>query len=161
MDATVKLTPTNATAAGWTMKLGNVTSTGPDYPVIDLPRNSGSHVITFDIEGANDIKFSQDPIWVQPGQKPNGKANSKQMPLWKVQDQGKQLVVANCNDVAGKLHYQLNFTGHDPLDPVIENGGGIKPIFGNSAVVLLTAAVAVALTLLAAKYIPAVRRLVT
>ncbi|MFP5329892.1 MAG: hypothetical protein ACLGHC_07130, partial [Alphaproteobacteria bacterium] len=48
-----------------------------------------------------------------------------------VTSDGKELLVVNKNDnpmSQGKLelHYQLNFDGYDPLDPIIENGG--KPL---------------------------------
>lgn len=119
MDATVKLNPVNG---NWQVS----------NPRVKLPQDSGAHVITFDIIGnSSGITFAQDPLWVQMGSKPVQKpapgSDNGQIGAWKVLNNGKQLVVVDWNDIPGDLHYALNFNGYRQLDPVIENGGGIKP----------------------------------
>ena len=106
-----------------------------NYPQIKLDEDSGAHILTFDIVGGQGITFSNDPIWVwtnnPTGQKPTGHSEDPQIPAPKVLNHGKQLVVVDWNDQAGTLQYQLNFMKNGaawhPLDPVIINGGGIKP----------------------------------
>jgi hypothetical protein len=129
MVATVQLVPTGNPANPWNISNGNP----------HLAKNSGAHVITFTIVNNNtgrDITFGPDPMWVQMGsQKPAAKppvgADQGQIGAWKVLDNGHQLVVVDWNDVPGQLHYKLNFAGYPSTDPIIENGGGIKPSYTN------------------------------
>ena len=134
MDATVKLTPLYPPeTSSWKVAHdGKSGKKSTDYPKVKLKQDTGAHVITFDIEGSNTITFSNDPIWVvsgttKPSQKPLPGADNGQIGGWKVMNNGKQLVVIDWNDAPGDLAYQLNFNGHPSLDPVIQNGGGVKP----------------------------------
>ena len=140
MDATVSLKPLNPpNSTNWKVSHGWFGSgeKPEDYPKVKFGRNSGAQVITFNIKDGDvpNVTFaSNDPIWVQmdskPGnQKPPVGADQNQIGAWKIMNDGKQLVVLDWNTVAGDLHYKLNFNGHGSLDPVIENGGGVKPPF--------------------------------
>ena len=122
MDATITLVPTGNN--GWQ----------PANQNPHLPQNSGAHILTFNIVGNNtgkDITFAQDAIWAQmdskPGSKPVKGSDMGQIGAVKILNNGHQLVVVDWNDVPGQLHYRLNFNNYGPLDPIIDNGGGIKP----------------------------------
>ena len=125
MDASIKLVPTGNPANPWNISNGNPT----------LGKNSGAHVLTFDIVNnstGKDITFGPDPMWVQMNSKPGTTkppvgADQGQIGAWKVLGNGHQLVVVDWNDVAGPLHYKLNFVNYASTDPIIDNGGGIKP----------------------------------
>lgn len=133
MDDSVKLTPLgDATSTDWKVTHGWSSGSKPsDYPQVKLSKDSGAHVITFDIKGDNTVTFSSDPLWVQAGSKPNQKppagADNGQIGAWKVLNNGKQLVVVDWNDASGQLYYHLNVDNHGALDPIIDNGGGVKP----------------------------------
>jgi hypothetical protein len=135
MDATVKITPLDPpTSTNWRVTHGFSGSSDPkDYPHVKLSKDSGAQVITFNIQGTNGTTFNKaDPLWVQAGSKPSQKppvgADMGQIGAWKVMNDGKQLVVLDWNDAAGTLYYQLNVDGgHGPLEPIIDNGGGVKP----------------------------------
>lgn len=99
---------------------------------LKLGKDTGAHVITFDIvDNPQGAKFAKDPIWIQmdtkPTQKPPPGAEKNQIGAWKLMNNDQQLVVVDWNDAPGTLHYALNFSDGTKLDPVIENGGGIKP----------------------------------
>ena len=122
MDARITLVPTGDNQ--WNVSNGN--------PV--LPKDSGAHILTFNIVGNNtghDITFAQDAIWAQmnskPGSKPANGSDMGQIGGMQILNDGHQLVVVDWNSVAGMLHYRLNFDGYGPVDPIIDNGGGIKP----------------------------------
>ena len=139
MDATIKLIPVNGQ---WNISNGHV----------HLPKDSGAHVLTFDIvdnHTGKDITFGTDPLWIQTGSKPNAKplpgSDMGQIGGWKVLDNGHQLVVVDWNDAATQLLYRLNFNGYVPTDPIIENGGGIKPSYTNYALLNYAGFAAVAL----------------
>ena len=110
---------------------GNSSDVPAKYPKVQLPKDSGAHLIIFELSG-NDtgITFSKnDPIWVQEGGKPIRPGLHPQILLAEPMDHGKKLIVVdrNDNDPAKvlQLHYQLNFDGDaPPVDPIIENGGG-------------------------------------
>jgi hypothetical protein len=129
MPKTIKLVPTGNPANPWNV------SNGDPF----LKKDSGAHVLTFNIvdnHTGKDIAFAPtDPIWVQmgnskPGNKPPVGSDQGQIGAYKILNNGHQLVVVDWNDVAGQLHYKLNFTnGYPPTDPIIDNGGGIKPIY--------------------------------
>jgi hypothetical protein len=124
MDATIKLNPVNGT---WDVS----------EPHVKLAKDSGAHVLTFDIVGnSKDITFDpQDPLWIQMGSKPNAQpqkgADNGQIAGPKILNNGKQLVIVDWNDAPGQLYYHMNFKGYGPLDPIIDNGGGVKPPFMN------------------------------
>ena len=99
------------------------------YPRVKLSKDSGPHLIFFKLSGNdNGVTFSQDPIWVKAGGKPGPKAADPQIPFAVPVENGKALVVLDLNDndasTALELNYQLNFVNADPVDPIIENGGG-------------------------------------
>jgi hypothetical protein len=122
MDAKITLVPLGNNQ--WNVANGNP----------HLPKDSGAHVLTFNIVGNNtgkDITFANDPMWVQmgskPGTKPASGSDMGQIGAWKVLNDGHQLVIVDWNDVSGQLYYRLNFNNYGPVDPIIDNGGGIKP----------------------------------
>jgi hypothetical protein len=135
MDATIKLNPVNG---NWQVS----------EPHLKLAKDSGAHVLTFDIVGnSNGITFDpQDPLWIQMGSKPNTQpqkgSDNGQIGGPKILNNGKQLVIVDWNDVPGQLYYHMNFKGYAPLDPIIDNGGGVKPPFMNYANYLSYAAIA-------------------
>ena len=103
--------------------------------VINLPVNSGSHLISFQITGGgSDIKFDEtQPIWISAGSKPSKWAKDAQIE-WRIAKQGRELSVIDWNDNHNPdgtqplvLHYRLRFDGHDDLDPIINNGGTTTP----------------------------------
>lgn len=125
---------------GWEMTYGNKKGTKPgDYPVIDLPKNSGNYDFTITIENANGIKFAHgtnhwkdgdNALWVHEGStSPTQKVTHSQIKDVKVHNDT-QLTFKDVNNGKGvELAYQLNFTGAPPLDPIIQNGGGTGPGF--------------------------------
>jgi hypothetical protein len=134
---TVEITP--QTDGTWKVKhdghTGNHPGQGPDsYPHVKAD-SQGPHTITFQIKGGQQgVTFSKDAMWVQagpPGTKPAKGAQNDQID-WRVDGNGTTLYAIdwNDNDAANgtlTLNYQLNVTGHPPLDPIIDNGGSIKP----------------------------------
>ena len=120
MNATIKLTPVNGS---WQVS----------NPNLHLDKDSGAHVITFDIVGnSNGITFDPlDTLWAQMGSKPTSQppkgADNGQIGGWQILNNGKQLVIVDWNDQPGQIYYHINFKGSGPLDPIIDNGGGIKP----------------------------------
>jgi hypothetical protein len=135
----------------WDIAVKGGGSGGPGaYPKIYLGRNDGPDLIVFTIKNP-DITFSNDPIWVAQGAKPQPGSQHDQLPYKKVMDNGKKLVVFDLNDNPQKmdLHYQLNFAGNvESLDPIIDNGGGgftdpgfIGAIVENAGLLLLASLV--------------------
>lgn len=102
---------------------------------LKLPKDSGEHRIDFKLDdhSTKGLRFDlDDPIWVgedcpcppAPG------IHSDQITV--VGCQAEKLSTLNANNGrARELRYQLNFLAGDGsslnCDPVIENGGGIKP----------------------------------
>ena len=128
-EVTVRPLPNGKWKVTHNNQWGDHGGSGPQsYPKVDLPAKSGAHLLVFNID-SDTVKFSPTaPFWVRKDAKPDASNNtSAQFPLYKIQNEGKQLIVAACNDIAGEFQYQLNVGAHDPLDPVILNGGGIKP----------------------------------
>ena len=72
----VDLTPTLvAGSVRWQMCYTNKSQCEPaaPYPTIDLAYNSQNNLIVFQIvndQTGLDIKFANDPIWIQPNNKP-------------------------------------------------------------------------------------------
>ncbi|MEO6199152.1 MAG: hypothetical protein ABIO68_04360 [Sphingomicrobium sp.] len=122
----VILTPLQGSGPSpWRVTFKNHSGDKPgDYPKVGAMQDSGPHLIVFDIVGGQPgVTFSKtDPIWVNPGSKPSSGAKDPQV-FGKVSNDGQQLFVVNTNDKAGELHYGINFVGHKPLDPIIDNGG--------------------------------------
>ncbi|MEO8455280.1 MAG: hypothetical protein ABI454_08975 [Sphingomicrobium sp.] len=155
MDATIKLNPVNGT---WHVS----------DPHVKLDQNSGAHVLTFDIIGnSKDITFDpQDPLWIQMGSKPTAPplkgADKGQIAGPIILNNGKQLVIVDWNSEAGQLNYHMNFKGYGPLDPIIDNGGGVKPprptYFSDFATLALVAAASFLIGMFVHKVLFASRR---
>lgn len=123
---TVKLIPLPAGAPSpWKVIYGLGSGDTPaTYPKVDVPKDSGAHLIVFELSGNHSgITFAdQNPMWVKAGSKPGPGSTDTQIAAVRSND-GKQLFVLDKNDTAGQFHYTLNFVGHDQLDPIIDNGG--------------------------------------
>jgi hypothetical protein len=95
------------------------------YPHVQIPAKAGAYMVHFTINGNNNIKFAAaDPIWVQAGSKPTAPTLDSQITAVVTTTNGKDLFILDQN--TGKpteLYYRLNFTGHGPLDPIMDNGG--------------------------------------
>ncbi len=63
----------------------------------------------------------------KPNAQPQKGADNGQIAGPKILNNGKQLVIVDWNDAPGQLYYHMNFKGYGPLDPIIDNGGGVKP----------------------------------
>jgi hypothetical protein len=131
MNQSVKLVPLTGGPSEWKMSLGTASGDKPGhYPPVKLQKDSGAHVITYDIVGQNNVTFAANPIGVsRTAAKPPAGASDPEVPTFTILNNGKQLVVVDWNSEAVGLNYQLYFNNHGPLDPVIQNGGGIKPGF--------------------------------
>lgn len=138
------------TTTVWIMDIAGQGKGGPNgYPPAKVAHGSGAD-FKFVIagEGTQNINFSGDPIWVVvdngSGKSPDGtQPNSPEIVDVKVTG-GKMLTFTDKNITAGDLTYQLNFTGADPLDPIIQNGGGGGNLYSYvylAGAVLLLAAV--------------------
>lgn len=102
---------------------------------IDLPRDSGPYRIKFELDTKLDLRFNAAaPFFCA---KDSGKCPSsldtEQMMVDECDED--DLVVIDWNyGEEQELRYQINFVDksggeRDPLDPIIQNGGGIKPGF--------------------------------
>jgi hypothetical protein len=125
---------------GWTVthhgQSGDHPGSGAgSYPMVKAAKDSGANLVDFQLSGNHHgITFAQvNPFSVQAGQKPGigSGATDAQVPVWAATPDGKELFVVDLNNNDSslpplQLHYALAFDGHDGLDPVIENGGGIK-----------------------------------
>lgn len=134
----VKLRPSLTRPIEWTMIHDGHTGTEGNFPPVDLPKDTGAHLITFTIDNPEgmDIEFSNDPIWIQQGEFcPTTRVVDGKQIKSKTKLNSTQLVIKDINK--GKqqiLTYLLNFVdGNDsshqvtPLDPQIKNGGGTGP----------------------------------
>ena len=101
-----------------------------------LDKDSGEHEIEFELHDQSNHSLAfdtTDPIWVGedcPCPPPQG-INSDQILV--SSKSGQVLTASNANSGAAReLRYQLNFIAKDgsshECDPIIENGGGIKPL---------------------------------
>jgi hypothetical protein len=103
---------------------------------LKLDKDSGEHPIEFELHdhSGRNLKFdSSDPIWVGedcPCPPAQG-INSDQITVSDCSDQKLNTLNSNSGR-ARELRYQLNFVAGDGAalncDPVMENGGGIKPL---------------------------------
>ncbi|MEO5578940.1 MAG: hypothetical protein ABIR25_07825 [Sphingomicrobium sp.] len=137
--------------AAWHMDIAGQGKGGPNaYPKADVAHGSSADfkfVITG--PGTQNVSFaSNNPISVS---KDDGSGKSPSTPGINT-DQitdvsgggGKTLKFTDINgNPAVNLTYQLNFTGADPLDPIIQNngGGGTKFDYATAAAVVLLFAV--------------------
>jgi hypothetical protein len=123
----VLLTPVGTD--GWELSYNNGHSRDPShYPQVDVDMGAGPQLISFEIQGSDPaIQFDSTPIGVERGlhHKPSKGKTDAQLSAFVVANGGKQLVVLDKNDNNGplSLSYQLFFSGHGPLDPIINNGG--------------------------------------
>lgn len=126
-----KITPITANTfqGPWKFEYGgHIEVQKNSFPIIDLPKNTGSYAITFTIAGQNNLTFDTTRPFVI-----DGPATSQaQIQSVTVSPDGKALTVRDKNDNDGSLpplllDYSLNFVGgdqqHRTLDPVIKNGG--------------------------------------
>jgi hypothetical protein len=137
----VEITP--QTDGTWKVKHDGQTGTHPgqgqgSYPHVKVDVGEGPHMITFQIKGGQSgVTFSQAPtdaMWVKagpPGTKPAKQEQNDQID-WRVDGSGTTLYAIDWNDNNAAngiltLNYQLNVNGHAPLDPIIDNGGSVKP----------------------------------
>ena len=100
-----------------------------------LPKDSGDHAIEFQLQdhSGRGLQFDPaDPIWVDEDCPcpPREGLNSDQLIVTSTSGS----VLATINENAGRardLRYQLNFVAKDgsrsECDPVIQNGGGVRP----------------------------------
>ena len=112
---------------------------------IDLPRNSGSHDMIFNLidNSGKNLRFkpqARDAIWVRPGHNcPNAPGNGNgQMSNGTVSADGMQLTINDDNSGSPRnLKYALRFDP-DPnmFDPDIRNGG--TGVGGGTSLMLLT-----------------------
>jgi hypothetical protein len=164
MDADLTATPTfeNGQVAGWQLCYKKGTGAGDcgdgktssPYPKLDFAKGSGDHNIKIDIVNGNGITFSQDPLWIQENTKPDSHviAPTSQIDPSKITGAGTTQLTfhdKNSNKTSMLLKYRLNFTGGNgvmTLDPDITNGG--KGFYNPSAILVISAGVALALALL-------------
>lgn len=129
----VKLTPLPGDDWQVTSPWGNGQGNG-HYPRFKMDTNSGAHLISFEIvggSGPNDVTFQSVPIGVSRTGKPAQGAGDPQI-VWRADASGKKLWVVDWNDNDASLgnlslNYVLFVNNHKPLDPIIDNGGSIKP----------------------------------
>jgi hypothetical protein len=129
----VELIP-DSSASGWKVKHGSNWGTGPSsYPKVDLPANSGPHLVVFKIMD-NSVSSSAtfnatDPMWLQKGStSPTQQGFDPQITDWAIFDGGKTLVVLDTNTQAGDMSYRVKADGYGKiLDPIIRNGGTTTP----------------------------------
>lgn len=92
---------------------------------INLAKGSGAQDIIFHLLGTPGMNANfdpTDPIWVKSGGScPTQSGLDTQITITRKSQN--QLTINDTNLVAGNLHYQLNFVGADPCDPIIINGG--------------------------------------
>lgn len=109
-------------SSGWALGTSNPPAAGIEDIVI--PKGTQSAQIVFHLLSNGGIGFdTSDPIWVKMGNAcPKNSGIAQQIEL--VSCNATTLTVADDNrGNACNLGYQLNFTGADPLDPIIKNGG--------------------------------------
>lgn len=118
--------------AAWHMEVVGQGQGGPNhYPPAKVAHGSGAD-FKFVITGAGtqNITFANtDPIWVSPdtgtGASPTASGINTNQIIDVTGAGRKVLKFTDINiDPAVDLTYQLNFTGANPLDPIIQNGGG-------------------------------------
>lgn len=92
---------------------------------INVAQGSGREDIIFHLLGTPGMNADfdpTDPIWVaSSGSCPTQSGLDPQITIF--QKSPNLLTISDTNAVAGTLHYQLNFRGADPCDPIIINGG--------------------------------------
>jgi hypothetical protein len=113
--------------SGWKVKHDGKEGSAPgNYPKVELPQDSGPHLIVFTLPKDGAVSFNAtDPMWVQPGSSsPTQQGMDAQIPDWAVFDGGKTLVILDSNTKAGDLSYRVKADGYGGvLDPIIKNGG--------------------------------------
>lgn len=102
------------------------------YPHFKMNQDSGPHLMSFEIVGGvKNVTFADQPIAVKVGSKPQPGDTNPQI-AW-VQDAAPtKLWVMDWNtnpasDGNLALNYVLYVNGHNPLDPIIDNGGTTRP----------------------------------
>jgi hypothetical protein len=110
----------------------------PQQAVLKLDKDSGNHSIAFQLNDrtGRGLEFHpEDPIWIEEDCPcpPSQGINSDQITV--TARNKNRLETDNANSGrARQLRYQLNFVASDgsraECDPIISNGGGIKPPAG-------------------------------
>jgi hypothetical protein len=131
----VKVTAQDDGAGGIIFDLDGVK---PEHAVLKLDKDSGNCSIAFQLNDrtGRGLQFHpDDPIWVQEDCPcpPSEGINSDQITV--TARNKNRLETENANSGrARQLRYQLNFVASDgsraECDPIIDNGGGIKPPAG-------------------------------
>ena len=132
---TVKVTAQDDGAGGIDFDLDGVK---PQQAVLKLDKDSGNHSIAFQLNDrtGRGLEFHpDDPIWIEEDCPcpPSQGINSDQITV--TARNKNRLETDNANSGrARQLRYQLNFIASDgsraECDPIIANGGGIKPPAG-------------------------------
>jgi hypothetical protein len=101
---------------------------------IKCPRNTGAYDITFTLQDNTNLglHFSQTSTFLCSKNVDVDGCPTSLHPDFTVKSvSSHQLVVHNKNDTRGVFHYKLNILDREnvarPCDPIIENGGKIKP----------------------------------
>ncbi len=125
----VRLTPLgNSTSTDWQVDYGKKGSSDPaNYPVVQLPANTGPYLIHFKLVGNPAVKFAGDPIAIQPGAKPVAPGVDGQITAVVASSDGRDLFILDKNTQDVDLQYKIMVDNHGPLDPIIDNGGGTTP----------------------------------
>lgn len=140
----------------WEMSVGGGPRQGAPFPQLSVKHGNNAE-FSITISDAQGIEFqpynlpSSTPIYIQAGlQKPTGgiDADIKNIKVKDDPQTGAKNAVLKFHDgnqKAGPLTYVLNFKGADPLDPIVNNGGGGPGLAADNLSYLWYAAGAVAL----------------
>lgn len=108
----------------WDVDLRTPPAAGSNARVV-LGAGAGPENINFHLlptPGTNITFDTANPIWVRQDSCPTQAGLDPQITV--ANTQPNMLSIRDENSVACELHYQLNFLGADPCDPIIINGGG-------------------------------------
>ena len=128
----VQLTPQTNGEWQMTSAWGNGNGHGTPYPRFKLDKDSGPHIISFQIAGGTpNVTFTEAPISVHVGSKPKQGDTNPQI-AWAPGATNTQLWVVDFNTNpadAGTLalNYVLHVNNFKDLDPIIDNGGTTRP----------------------------------
>lgn len=147
-DKSIELTPAKQADGSiqWTMDYEGKKGSSPGtYPAIDLPKDSGSHKLTYTIQNPEGMSINFDPsevqlssgktilnaLWIQENTKPTGPATSSQIKKVTLKSPTELQFKDENSGSPVTLVYQLNFVdaanpgaGVTALDPELKNGGG-------------------------------------
>lgn len=130
-DMTVVITATSGNGGGIDYQIDG--KPHHTHPKLELPKDSGPYKIRFKLDTKLDLRFdAAKPFYCikDEGCCPD-RLGSEQVMVDRCDK--KELVVVDWNyGEPQDLRYQINFVdacgaAKEPLDPIIQNGGGIKP----------------------------------